>query len=181
VCESIFPRSSTTHGARRDEPKAPPTSRIEGGFWKGGPAPSCPSLYQGPDYLAAIADGAFDPLVHPDPFQPPWLYRAGVALVRLLVRRLLRFRVAGLEHVPSPPFIIASNHQAWYDTVFILAAFPRLPMIYTMARRDTVFNRAWKRWLMPRLGVFPIAPAAESWTTTASPPSTRCCPTAAWC
>jgi 1-acyl-sn-glycerol-3-phosphate acyltransferase len=32
-------------------------------------------------------------------------------------------------------------------------------MIYTMARRDTVFNRAWKRWLLPRFGVFPIAPS----------------------
>ena len=31
-------------------------------------------------------------------------------------------------------------------------------MVYTMARRDTVFNRRWKRWLMPRLGVFPIEP-----------------------
>ncbi len=80
-------------------------------------------------------------------------------MVRLLVRRLFRLRVAGLEHVPSPPFIIASNHQAWYDTAFIVAALPGLPMIYTMARRDTVFNRAWKRWLVPRLGVFPIAPS----------------------
>src|SRR5205823_5678626 len=36
--------------------------------------------------------------------------------------------------------------------------FPRRPMVYTMARRDTVFNRGWKRWLMPRFGVFPISP-----------------------
>jgi 1-acyl-sn-glycerol-3-phosphate acyltransferase len=82
-----------------------------------------------------------------------------VALLRLLLRRLFRLRVVGLEHLPEPPFIVASNHQAWYDTAFILAALPRLPMIYTMARRDTVFNRAWKRWLMPRLGVFPITPS----------------------
>jgi 1-acyl-sn-glycerol-3-phosphate acyltransferase len=79
--------------------------------------------------------------------------------VRLLVRALVRLRVSGLEHIPGPPFIIASNHQAWYDTAFILAALHRASMVYTMARRDTVFNRAWKRWLMPRLGVFPIAPS----------------------
>jgi 1-acyl-sn-glycerol-3-phosphate acyltransferase len=79
--------------------------------------------------------------------------------VRWLVRVLFRFHVQGLEHLPAPPFIVASNHQAWYDTAFILAAFPKVPMIYTMARRDTVFNRAWKRWLMPRLGVFPIVPS----------------------
>jgi 1-acyl-sn-glycerol-3-phosphate acyltransferase len=71
---------------------------------------------------------------------------------------VFRLRVAGLEHVPRPPFIIASNHQAWFDTAFIVAAFPKLPMIYTMARRDTVFNREWKRRLMPSLGVFPISP-----------------------
>ena len=82
-----------------------------------------------------------------------------VALLRLLVPRLFRLRVVGLEHVPSPPYLIASNHQAWFDTLFILAVFPELPMVYTMARRDTVFNRAWKRWLVPRLGVFPISPS----------------------
>jgi len=75
------------------------------------------------------------------------------------VRRLFRFRVEGLEHVPEPPYIIASNHQAWYDTAFIIAALPRLPLVSTMARRDTVFNRRWKRWLMPRMGVFPIEPS----------------------
>lgn len=64
----------------------------------------------------------------------------------------------GLEHLPDPPFIIASNHQGWYDTAFIGVALARLPMIYTMARRDTVFNRRWKRWLVPRLGLFPIEP-----------------------
>ena len=32
-------------------------------------------------------------------------------------------------------------------------------MIYTMAKRETVFNRAWKRRLLPLIGVFPISPA----------------------
>lgn len=67
--------------------------------------------------------------------------------------------MVGLEHLPAAPFIIASNHQTWFDTAFIVAAFPPLPMVYTMARRDTVFNRAWKRWLVPRFGVFPISPS----------------------
>jgi 1-acyl-sn-glycerol-3-phosphate acyltransferase len=106
-----------------------------------------------------VADGAFDPLVHPDPHRPPAVYRFVVALLRLLLPRLFRFRVVGLEHVPRPPFLIASNHQAWFDTLFILAALPGLPMVYTMARRDTVFNRGWKRWLVPRFGVFPISPS----------------------
>ena len=115
-------------------------------------------VYQGPEYLAAVADGAFDPLVHGDPYRPTRLYRFVFGLMRLLLPRLFRFQVIGLENVPAPPFIIASNHQTWYDTLFIVAAFPRIPMIYTMARRDTVFNRSWKRRLIPKFGVFPIMP-----------------------
>lgn len=115
--------------------------------------------YQGPDYIAAVAGGVLDPLVHADPYKPARLYRLAFGLVRLLVRRLFRLRVVGLENVPAPPFIIASNHQTWYDTLFVVAGFPRIPMIYTMARRDTVFNRSWKRRLMPKFGVFPITPS----------------------
>ena len=115
-------------------------------------------VYQGPEYLAAVAYGAFDPLVHSDPYRPTRLYRFVFGLMRLLLPRLFRFRVIGLENVPTPPFIIASNHQTWYDTLFIVAAFPRTPVIYTMARRDTVFNRSWKRRFIPKFGVFPIMP-----------------------
>lgn len=115
-------------------------------------------IYQGPDYLAAIRAETVDPLVHLDPQRPPRVYRLARALLGWLLRRLFRLHVRGLEHVPPAPYIIASNHLTWYDTLFIAAAFPPRPMIYTMARRDTVFNRAWKRWLMPRLGVFPISP-----------------------
>ena len=118
--------------------------------------------YQGPDYRGALA-APLDPLLHPDPARPTRLYRVVLALVWYLARWLFRYRVDGPEHIPPRPFIIASNHQAWFDTLFILAAFHRagrgrLPMIYTMARQDTVFNRRWKRWLLPRLGVFPIMP-----------------------
>jgi 1-acyl-sn-glycerol-3-phosphate acyltransferase len=67
--------------------------------------------------------------------------------------------VVGLENLPKPPFIIAANHQAWYDPAFIIPFFPAAPMVYTMAKRETVFNRAWKRRLLPLIGVFPISPA----------------------
>ena len=97
--------------------------------------------------------------MHPDPYRPARLYRIAFGLVRLLLPLLFRLRVSGLENVPIPPYIIASNHQTWFDTVFIVAALPRSPVVYTMARRDTVFNRGWKRWLVPRFGVFPISPS----------------------
>jgi 1-acyl-sn-glycerol-3-phosphate acyltransferase len=32
-------------------------------------------------------------------------------------------------------------------------------MVYTMAKRETVFNRRWKAWLVRQFGVFPISPS----------------------
>jgi 1-acyl-sn-glycerol-3-phosphate acyltransferase len=66
--------------------------------------------------------------------------------------------VTGLENIPAPPYIIGANHQAWFDPAFIIPFFPEAPVIYTMAKRETVFNRAWKRRLLPLIGVFPISP-----------------------
>ena len=71
---------------------------------------------------------------------------------------LFRVTVTGLENIPRPPYIIAANHRAWFDPAFIIPFFPEEPLIYTMAKRETVFNRAWKRKLLPLIGVFPISP-----------------------
>jgi 1-acyl-sn-glycerol-3-phosphate acyltransferase len=71
---------------------------------------------------------------------------------------LFRVSVTGLENIPSPPYIIAANHQAWFDPAFIIPFFPEAPVIYTMAKRETVFNRGWKQRLLPLIGVFPISP-----------------------
>jgi len=71
---------------------------------------------------------------------------------------LFRVNVTGLENIPAPPYIIAANHQAWFDPAFIIPFFPEAPVIYTMAKRETVFNRGWKRRLLPLVGVFPISP-----------------------
>jgi 1-acyl-sn-glycerol-3-phosphate acyltransferase len=71
---------------------------------------------------------------------------------------VFRVSVRGLENIPAPPYIIAANHQAWFDPAFIIPFFPETPVVYTMAKRETVFNRAWKRRLLPLIGVFPISP-----------------------
>ena len=81
-----------------------------------------------------------------------------VTIARWIVTHLFRTTVTGLENIPRPPFIIAANHQAWFDPLFIIPFFPDSPVIYTMAKRETVFNRAWKRRLLPLIGVFPISP-----------------------
>jgi 1-acyl-sn-glycerol-3-phosphate acyltransferase len=74
------------------------------------------------------------------------------------VTKIFRVSITGLENIPRPPYIIAANHQAWFDPAFIIPFFPEAPMIYTMAKRETVFNRGWKRRLLPLIGVFPISP-----------------------
>jgi 1-acyl-sn-glycerol-3-phosphate acyltransferase len=71
---------------------------------------------------------------------------------------VFRISVTGLENIPPPPFIIAANHQAWFDPAFIIPFLPAAPVVYTMAKRETVFNRGWKRRLLPLVGVFPISP-----------------------
>lgn len=78
--------------------------------------------------------------------------------MRWIITHFFRITVTGLENIPKPPYIIASNHQAWFDPAFIIPFFPQRPVIYTMAKRQTVFNRAWKRRLLPLIGVFPISP-----------------------
>jgi 1-acyl-sn-glycerol-3-phosphate acyltransferase len=79
-------------------------------------------------------------------------------MVGWTVRVLFRARATGLENIPRPPFIIAANHQAWFDPAFIIPFFPESPVVYTMAKRESVFNRGWKQWFLPRIGVFPISP-----------------------
>jgi 1-acyl-sn-glycerol-3-phosphate acyltransferase len=117
-------------------------------------------VYHGEEYLA-VAGLPLDPFVHQRPDRPTRAYRLAYRLAWFVLRLLFRVRVEGREKIPAPPFIIAANHTRWYDSVFIIGAFihsGQLPMIYTMARRDTVFNRRWKRWLFPRFGVFPVLP-----------------------
>jgi 1-acyl-sn-glycerol-3-phosphate acyltransferase len=122
-----------------------------------------PEPKPGPEYRAAIGPPEnprpTDPDLHPDPTRPTRLYRFAHATLRLLLPKLFRIRHEGLENLPKPPFIIASNHQAWFDTLFLVTAFPPVPMIYTMAKRETVFNRRWKAWLVRQFGVFPISPS----------------------
>ena len=118
-----------------------------------------PEPYRGPDYLAALSGGPpSEPLLHGDPLNPSRLYLALVRLLKWLLPLLFRVEVTGLENLPPAPYILASNHQKWLDPLFIALALPERPMVYSMARRDTVFNRRWKRSLVPRLGGFPIQP-----------------------
>src|SRR4030081_260445 len=84
------------------------------------------------------------------------LYNLLQALIRVLGTGLFRVEVTGRENVPDEGCLVVSNHLSWTDTAFIMYALPRKPRLFTLANESTVFNTRFKRWLMPRLAVFPI-------------------------
>ncbi|MFN2463660.1 MAG: lysophospholipid acyltransferase family protein [Candidatus Dormibacteria bacterium] len=84
------------------------------------------------------------------------LYVAVQAVVRLVLGIFFRVDVTGRENVPETGCLVVSNHLSWTDTIFIMYALPKRPRTWTMANESTVFNTRFKRWLMPRLCVFPI-------------------------
>lgn len=76
-------------------------------------------------------------------------YRLTWVLGTYAVLPLLRYRVAGREHVPMQgPVILASNHQSYLDPMILGCGSPRLPIRF-MAR-DTLYNNpvagAYFRW-----------------------------------
>jgi len=84
------------------------------------------------------------------------LYVLVQALVRLVATIFFRVEVTGRENVPAEGCLVVSNHLSWTDTIFIMYALPQKPRLWTMANETSVFNTRFKRWLMPRLCVFPI-------------------------
>ena len=84
------------------------------------------------------------------------IYALVQVLIRLVLGLFFRVEVEGRENVPEGGFIAVANHLSWTDTLFIMYALPPQPWLYTMANESSVFNRRWKRWLLPRVGVFPI-------------------------
>ena len=87
---------------------------------------------------------------------PLLIYALVQVFIRLILGLFFRVEVDGRENVPEAGFIAVANHLSWSDTLFVMYALPRQPWLYTMANESTVFNQPWKRWLLPKLGVFPI-------------------------
>ena len=84
------------------------------------------------------------------------LYVVAQLLVRLVLGVFFRVEVTGRENIPTEGCLVVSNHLSWTDTAFIMFALHRKPRLWTMANETSVFNTRFKRWLMPRLCVFPI-------------------------
>jgi 1-acyl-sn-glycerol-3-phosphate acyltransferase len=81
-------------------------------------------------------------------------YRLVRGLVRVILRAGWRLRVAGLEQLPDPPYILAANHSSELDPLILGVSVPdhvvflvsrhleQLPIVFRMIRAfDPVFVR----------------------------------------
>lgn len=97
---------------------------------------------------------------HHDPDAPLPVYHAVKAIMRPLVRWLLRPTVEGLDRVPARgPVILCANHLSLVDPVVIPVLVPR-PIVY-LAKRE-YFSWRLSRWLFTNLGVVPVDRAGGS-------------------
>jgi 1-acyl-sn-glycerol-3-phosphate acyltransferase len=80
-----------------------------------------------------------------------------------------RVTVHGLEALPRAPgrlpgggcVIAVVPHRAWIDPFLLLAAWPTgAARLAWMGDGATMTRTRWRRWLLPRLGMVPIAPGS---------------------
>lgn len=92
--------------------------------------------------------------------------RLGVRVCFLLVD--WRVRADGLERLPRdgtgrvlPCVLAVAPHRGWMDPFVLLLAWPRdAPRLTWFGDGPTMARSWWRRWLLPRLGMIPILPAA---------------------
>ena len=84
------------------------------------------------------------------------LYAIARLIVQVILTVFFRVEVTGRENVPEGGCLVVSNHLSWIDTAFVMYALPKDRPIWTLANESTVFNTSFKRWLLPKLAVFPI-------------------------
>jgi 1-acyl-sn-glycerol-3-phosphate acyltransferase len=77
--------------------------------------------------------------------------RAARALLRLLLGRLFRLRLAGAPP-PHGPYLLIANHQGWADAFVLIALLPAEPRVHFFADRAAVRSHWWKRLAIALLG-----------------------------
>lgn len=82
------------------------------------------------------------------------VYELFKVLLSPLLRGFFRIKVTGVERVPATgPVIIASNHQAFCDSLFIPLVVPR--RVTFVAKAD--YFKSWKtRWFFSSIGQIPM-------------------------
>lgn len=86
--------------------------------------------------------------------EDPWFYKVARVILPTTLAQLYHLRTSGTEHLPPRgPAIVVINHQSDFDPPFIGVSFPR-PLRF-MAKSE-LFEQAWFRWMIERLGAYPI-------------------------
>lgn len=84
----------------------------------------------------------------------PRLYRFLKRVLPAVVGPYLHLQVEGLEHLPDTrPFVLASNHLAFFDSILIPLSVPR--PVYYLGKAD--YFESWRtRWFFRGTGVVPV-------------------------
>jgi 1-acyl-sn-glycerol-3-phosphate acyltransferase len=89
------------------------------------------------------------------------VFRLARTLARVVLLGVCGFRVdaRGREHLPSGGgyLLLAAVHRGWMDPFLALDAVPVEPRVWTLGSGPSAFDRAWKEWLLRRIGgVLPV-------------------------
>jgi 1-acyl-sn-glycerol-3-phosphate acyltransferase len=82
------------------------------------------------------------------------LYSFGRVVLNVVFHSYFRLKVQGAEHVPAErAFVLAANHVSYVDPPALGVACPR--PVHFMAKAE-LFRIPLLRYLLPRLGAFPV-------------------------
>ncbi len=89
---------------------------------------------------------------------------AGEVLLKLTMRLAFRLQVNGLEHLPTPPFVICPNHVSYFDAFVLAAALPhrRLRKSYFAGWAGLLFATPLERLFSRAAQIIPIDPDREA-------------------
>jgi long-chain acyl-CoA synthetase len=91
------------------------------------------------------------------------LFFAVLAIARLVMRLLLRFRTSGQQQLPARgPFILSPNHQSYLDGLVLVAALPfrALKSIFLVGAAE-YFETPFAAWLAQAINIVPVDPDAN--------------------
>jgi 1-acyl-sn-glycerol-3-phosphate acyltransferase len=78
-------------------------------------------------------------------------------ILRSLLSLAFDIRIEQPESIPTQPGVLVANHLSHLDPFLLLAAAPPDPYYYSLGDARTLFDQAWKRWIVGNAGgVIPL-------------------------